>query len=108
MVFSTANIGLGLSFAGVGAGVLSLSLVGRFGVADGLSLAVGDVYLSAVATGDGAATTLVMGVGAGYLLLVSELPTRVMSHAIRTPEAPSTRTIANTHGSAPLRDSILA
>jgi hypothetical protein len=54
--------------------------------------------------GDGVATTLGTGVGAGYLPLVSPAPPRVMIHAMRTPDAPRTRTIANTHGNAPLRD----
>jgi hypothetical protein len=100
MLFSTANIGFGRSFAGVGDGGFSLSLVGLFG-ADGLWSGVGAV--DAVSAGDGVAMML----DVGYLLLVSASPLRVISHVVRTPEAPSTRTIANTHGKAPLLDSPL-
>ena len=98
-MFSMANIGFGRDGVGVG---LMISLVG---VADGLSLGVGELFISAVGSGEGGIRMLGPGVGAGYLLLVSPLPPRVMSHAIRTPEAPRTRTIANTHGHAPLLDS---
>jgi len=94
MLFSIANIGLGRDGVGVG---LSISFVGR-------SIGVGESSISAVATGDGEAMIVGAGVGAGYLLLVSP-PPRVMSHAIRTPEAPRTRTIANTQGHAPFLDS---
>jgi len=94
------NIAFGRSSTGVDTG-------GGTGVADGLSLGVAEVFVSSVAIGEGEATILGTGVGAGYLPLTSELAPRVMSHAISTPEAPSTRTIANTQGSAPLRDSIL-
>jgi len=75
------------------------------GVALGVALGVGVSPASGVATGVGAADALGTGVGAGYLLLMSSAGLRVMSHAIRTPEAPRTRTIANTHGHGPLRDS---
>jgi hypothetical protein len=104
MLFSTANIGFGRSIAGVGDGRLSVSFVGRFGVADGLSAGVSE-SLWTVAAGEGETTILGPGVGAEYLPLRSPPPPRVMSHAINTPEAPITRTIANTHGKAPLLDS---
>jgi len=74
--------------SGVGVGV---SLISR-GVGVGVS--------SAVASGEGS-TTLGTGVGVAYLPLTSSpLPPRVMNQAIRTPDIPRTRTIANTHGSA--------
>jgi hypothetical protein len=47
--------------------------------------------------------TLGLGVGTGYLPLVSSAAPRIMIHAMSTPEAPTTRTIANTHGKALLR-----
>ena len=103
MLFIIANIGFGRD--GVGEGGLSISFVGRFGVADGLSLGVEDLAISVVATGDGVAMTLGTDVGAGYRALVSPARPRVMNQAMRTPEAPRTRTIANTQGKAPLRDS---
>ena len=101
MLFRTANIAFGRDGVGVG---LSISFIG---VADALSLGVGDLSASDVAIGDGVARILGTGVGAGYLPLVSPAPLRVISHAIRTPDAPRTRTIANTHGHALLLDSPL-
>jgi len=56
--------------------------------------------------GVGEGMTLGRGVGAGYLPLVSSARPRVTIQAIRTPEAPSTRTIANTQGKALLRVSL--
>jgi hypothetical protein len=101
-----ANAGLGRSVVGVGTGGFSISFVG-IGVADGLSIGVGELRVSAVASGEGDAPILGLGVGAGYLPLVSPVlsPARVTSQAIKTPEAPRTRTIANTHGNTPLLDS---
>ncbi|HYR75582.1 MAG TPA: hypothetical protein VEM96_07040 [Pyrinomonadaceae bacterium] len=95
MLLSTANIVFGRD--GVG--------VGRSGVADGLSIGVGDFFTSLVGAGEGVIRTLGTGVGAGYLPLVSPADPRVMIHAMRTPEAPRTRTIANTHGNGLLRGS---
>ena len=106
MLFSIENIGFGRSINGVGTGGLSVSLLGRFGVADGRLSGVGDLDISAVATGDGEAMMPGAGVGAGYRLAVSSEGPRVMNHAIRTPEAPNTRTMANTQGKALLRESI--
>jgi hypothetical protein len=79
----------------------------RAGVADGLSLGVGELFVSGVAIGEGKAPILGTGVGTGYLPLTSAAPPRVINHAIRTPEAASTSTIANTHGSTLLLDSPL-
>jgi hypothetical protein len=97
-----AKAGFGRSVVGVGTGGFSISCVG-LGVADGLSIGVGE--FSTVASGEGVAPILGTGVGAGNFPLVSPPPPRVTSQAIRTPEAPRTRTIANTHGNTPLRDS---
>jgi len=104
VLLSVVNIAFGRSITGVDAGG---GTGARTGAADGLSLGVAELFVSSVAIGEGEARILGTGVGAGYLPLTSESPPRVMSHAIRTPEAPSTRTMANTHGSAPLRDSVL-
>lgn len=101
MLFSTVNIGFG---RGVGVG-----MEGGLGVAVVLwvDLAASSIELAAssIETGDGEATTLGTGVDTGYLLLTSAPPPRDINHAIRTPEAPRTRTIANTHGKTRLRDS---
>ena len=50
--------------------------------------------------------SLGVGIGVGILLLVSSVRPRVMNQAISTPETPSTKTIANTHGNALLFDSL--
>jgi hypothetical protein len=54
----------------VGAGALSVSFVGRFGVADGCLSGVGDSDISTVALGDGEAMRPGAGVGEEYRLAV--------------------------------------
>src|SRR5712671_1046202 len=101
MLFSTVNAGFETCFDGVAVGGLGV------GVAFSTDLAASSIELAAssIETGDGEATTLGTGVDTGYLLLTSPPPPRDTNHAIRTPEAPSTRTIANTHGKTLLLDS---
>jgi hypothetical protein len=62
--------------------------------------------LSSIAniSGDGVDLTLGTGVGVGYLSLVLSASPRVRNHAMSTPEAPSTRTMAKTQGRVDLRD----
>jgi hypothetical protein len=104
MLFTTENVGFGRG----------VDVEGGLGVAVDFSRGVRDLLASSmelaafsIETGDGEAKTLGMEVETGYLLLTSAPPPpRVMNHAIRTPEAPSTRTIANTQGKTPLRDSL--
>jgi hypothetical protein len=107
-LFSIENLGLGGAINGVGAGGLSVSFASRFGVAVGRSLVVVDLDVSAVATGDGdgEAMALDAGVGPASRLVVSSGRPRVINHAIRTPEAAKTRTMANTQGNALLLESI--
>jgi hypothetical protein len=100
------NLGLGGAINGVGAGGLSVSFASRFGVAAGRSLVVVDLDVSAVATGDAEAMALGAGVGPTTLLVVSSGRPRVINHAISTPEAAKTRTMANTQGNALLLESI--
>jgi hypothetical protein len=97
MLLIIVNIGLGRCVVGVG--------TGRSGVADGFFSGVGESSISGVASGVGEATILGNGVWTGYFPLTLVSPLRVMNHAIRTPEAPRTRTIAKTHGNALLLDS---
>src|SRR5437773_1293236 len=104
MLFSTVNIGFG---RGVGVGMeggLGVAVDFSRGVRD-LSASSIDLWASSIEAGDGEATILGAGIDTGFLLLTFPPPPRVMNHAIRTPEAPSTRTIANTQGKTPLRDS---
>lgn len=106
VLFIIENIGFGGATNGVGAGGLSVSFAGRFGVAAGRSLVDVALDVSVVATGDGETIAPEPGGGDEYRLFVSLEPPRVMNHAIRTPEAAKTRTIANTQGNALVRDSI--
>src|SRR5260221_3033250 len=101
MLLSMVNAGFETSFDGVTVGCLGVA------VAFSTDLAASSIELAAssIETGDGEATTLGKGVDTGYLLLTSPPPPRDMNHAIRTAEAPSTRTIANTHGNTLLLDS---
>ena len=102
VLLSIANAGLTTSFVGVGPGGFGVEV--GFGVAAGLSSGVGVLAISTVGSGDGETMMVGTGVGAGYRPLTSSPLPRVMNHAISTPEAPRTRTIANTHGKARLRE----
>ena len=106
VLFIIENIGFGGATNGVGAGGLSVSFAGRFGVAAGRSLVDAALDVSVCATGDGEAIAPGPGVADKYRLVVLSEPPRVMNHAIRTPAAAKTRTIANTHGNALVRDTI--
>jgi len=100
MLLSMVNAGFETCFDGAAVGGLGVAVA----FSTDLVASSNELAASSIETGDGEATTLGTGVDAGYLLLTSPPPPRVMNHTIRTPEAPRTSTIPNTQGKTLFRE----
>jgi hypothetical protein len=102
MLFTIENVGFGGGSLGVETGVAG----GLSGVGVGFLSGVGELISSLVGLGEGDARILGPGVEDGYFALRSLFPLREINQAAKTPATATTRTIANIHGRALLRDSL--